>query len=74
MTGETPTEETEEKMTGETPEVRSNKRKPREVRQNHRYHGFHRYKGPGKKKYGTIWECRTDFLYFLTTENSFAGS
>ena len=34
---------TEKKMTGETPEVRSNKRKPREDRQNHRYHGSHRY-------------------------------
>ena len=30
------------KMTGETPEVRSDKRKPREDRQNHRYHGSHR--------------------------------
>ena len=28
------------KMTGETPEVRSNKRKPREDRQNHRYNNI----------------------------------
>ena len=36
------------KMTGETPEVRSDKRKPREDRQNHRYHryyGYHKYHG-----------------------------
>ena len=30
------------KMTGETPEVRSDKRKPREDRQNQRYHRYHR--------------------------------
>ena len=30
------------KMTRETPEVRSDKTKPREDRQNHRYHGSHR--------------------------------
>ena len=29
------------KMTGETPEVGSDKRKPREDRQNHRYHRYH---------------------------------
>ena len=29
------------KMTGETPEVRSDKRKPREDRQNHRYQRYH---------------------------------
>ena len=36
------------KMTGKTPEVRSDKRKPREDTQNHRYHrynGYHRYHG-----------------------------
>ena len=32
-------------MTGETPEVRSDKRKPREDRQNHRYHRYNRYHG-----------------------------
>ena len=31
------------KMTGENPEVRSDKRKPREDGQNHRYHRYHRY-------------------------------
>ena len=31
------------KMTGETPEVRFDKRKPREDRKNHRYHGYCRY-------------------------------
>ena len=41
----------EVKMTVETPEVRSDKWKPREDRQNHRYHrsyryhGYHRYRG-----------------------------
>ena len=30
-------------MTGETPGVRSDKRKPREDRENHRYHRYHRY-------------------------------
>ena len=37
--------ERELKITGETPEIRSDKRKPREDRQNHishRYHGSHR--------------------------------
>ena len=36
------------KMTGETQELRSDKRKPREDRQNnryHRYHGSYRYDG-----------------------------
>ena len=49
-------------MTGETPEVRSDQRKPREDRQNqiyHRYHryigyhiyvGYHRYLGSNKQK------------------------
>ena len=41
-------EDSNVKMTGETPEERSNKRKPREDRQNHRYHRYHgsyRYHG-----------------------------
>ena len=33
------------KMTGETPEVHSNKKKPKEDRQNHRYHRYCRYHG-----------------------------
>ena len=36
-------------MTGETPEVRSDKKKPREDRQNHRYHGFHRQREKERK-------------------------
>ena len=39
---------TNPQMTGETPEVRFDKRKPREDRQNHRchrYHGSYRYHG-----------------------------
>ena len=38
------------KMTGETPEVRSNKRKPREDTKNHRYLGSHRYHGSHKER------------------------
>ena len=35
--------DTTAKMTGETPEVLSDKRKPREDRQNHRYHRYNGY-------------------------------
>ena len=37
-------------MTGETPEVRSDKRKSREDKQNHRYNGSHRYHREKERK------------------------